>query len=194
MLIFIRGLPGSGKTSLANELTKKLTCTIVDPDNIKNNDLDFTKFCKENYNQAHHKDAILSKKILYRYNFIYAKKQLANNKIVLWVQPWSLLEGIYNTIQRLEDCGLSKSTISPLVLDITISYRIALIRVSKRYLENTSYISPASLDRDFFDIYQHTNKKDLMIPVIKLNGNKCCDILAEEAYSAILRHQANIGT
>ena len=105
-LIFIRGIPGAGKSRLAQHIknTGKNTYSIVEPESIN---LISTE-----------KDPIKKKLFKYRVNLKSCIGYLEEDTNVIWAQPWTKISGINTTIDLV--CETYSGPLEILVIDIAI--------------------------------------------------------------------------
>src|SRR3989344_3573670 len=101
-LMIIRGLPGSGKSTLTNELLKltDLSNAIrLNPDFVQIDSPEFVKFCL-----TRPKDLPL-KKLVYRFLLYSACEKLPTGGQVIWEQPWRKLELLRLTLENIKVRG-----------------------------------------------------------------------------------------
>jgi len=151
VLVLIRGLPGSGKTYLANALQAALGAdkvVLLDPDAI-----DFTS---ETY-QVHTQDltaaGIEEKFHPYRFLLANMRASILAHKIILWNQPFSDLGGFQRTLENVRTFAAEHGTRLPILLvEIEISPNAAKARVARRKEQGGHGPSP-----DRFDGYAATH-------------------------------------
>jgi predicted kinase len=94
-VIFIRGVPGSGKTTLSEHLSSKINGIVIDPDFTALKDPEFQKTVQENTEEGR------LKKLKYRHNLKKAKEILETGTHVIWTQPWRKISGLEKTERAL---------------------------------------------------------------------------------------------
>ncbi len=129
IVVFIRGLPGAGKTFLAQKLQKEIgdNCLVLDPDGIKNHSLEYQLFIKDLARREPH----LSPKFFpYRFLRNQALIHLKKGGLVIWDQPWSNLNGLKVTIEYLTK-NLSQAPLV-IIVELEIAPDKAYQRIRKR--------------------------------------------------------------
>ncbi len=130
VMIFIRGLPGSGKSFLANALVDKIDKNIIilDPDQ--------TDYESDEY-KAHTKKLIEEgvDSSLFEYRFLRAKayEAITDNGTIVWSQPFTNLEIFKKMIGRMQDHALEQNTkLIILIVEVNADPKIAKMRVKER--------------------------------------------------------------
>ena len=129
ILIIIRGLPGSGKTSIAKGLKDRLKnkhCVRLDPDSIDYKGEVYKNFIEKLRKTEPQLDA---KFFPYRFLRTRAIEALGRREIVIWEQPWSSLKGLKITLEKLSKIFPSLST---LIVEVEITPEEARKRIKKR--------------------------------------------------------------
>lgn len=130
-IILIRGLPGSGKSVIAHELRMSLgsdRVVLLDPDTI---DFDSPEY--KLHSEALAKEGIDNTLHAYRFLRAQAYKGIADNKIVIWNQPFTSLD-IFNKmvanfyIQAQEH----NMNLNVLVVEVEVDAALAIKRVAAR--------------------------------------------------------------
>ena len=131
ILIIIRGLPGSGKSSIAEGIIQKLnenTIVLLDPDKIDTSSkdyLDFTKDLKIN--------GIDPKLFPYRFLRNKAYETIDKKGVIIWTQAFTNQDLLDRTIKNLSNYSSQKSYgLRVLVIDVEIEENIARERIKKR--------------------------------------------------------------
>lgn len=152
VLIIIRGIPGSGKTFLANKLAASIgtiKCVNLDPDAT---DYDSEEY-KQHVNQQT-KDGVDAK--LHAYRFLRAKayKAIAENKIIIWNQPFTDLDIMKKVTERLtEQAKLEGTNLPIIVLEVTVPKEIAWQRIQDR-IKHGGHGPTENKFAQFFDQYK----------------------------------------
>jgi len=130
-LILIRGLPGSGKSTIASSLHKKLgtdQAISIDPDAVDQTSAAYTAHVKQQI--AEDVDPALH---LYRFLRAQAYEGIASHKIIIWNQPFSNSETLQKVLARLQDYAVSCGTVlSVLIVEVNIEPAIAQARIAQR--------------------------------------------------------------
>ncbi|KKQ95622.1 MAG: hypothetical protein UV74_C0013G0274 [Candidatus Woesebacteria bacterium GW2011_GWB1_43_14] len=134
-LVFIRGLPGSGKTTVASEMVRLIGINgveLIDPDIIDKDSEDYSEFVRK-LSQA--QPELDPKFFLYRYMLFRARCALLEGRSVIWDQPFSLLSGLKHAIVTTESYFQNLSEIQVIIVDLDIdpeeSYKRVQDRISK---------------------------------------------------------------
>lgn len=132
-LVIIRGIPGCGKTYLAQALRANLISDEVetlDPDLIDFSGNEYKSFVE----QLSIEEPKLESKIYpYRYLLKKAKQALDQGKIVLWDQPFSNLQALEKTIKKLTGYVEEKgNNLKVLIVEIETPLSIAKERIRQR--------------------------------------------------------------
>jgi hypothetical protein len=131
ILIFVRGLPGSGKTYLALELQKA-----IGEDKVVMLDPDATDYESREY--LDHVKAQTAEGVdpaLHPYRFLRAQayQGIADHKVIMWNQPFTNLEIFNKMIDRLRTHAAEHKTELPiLVVEVEVDPATAKERVAKR--------------------------------------------------------------
>ncbi len=131
VVVFIRGIPGSGKSYLAAELQK-----IIDHDKLVVLDPDATDYTSHEYTE--HTRSLAQEGVdpkLHAYRFLRAKayKAIEDGKIIIWNQPFTSLEIFDKVTKRLTDHAISHNCdIAILVVEVEVDPKVASQRVTHR--------------------------------------------------------------
>ncbi|NMB92003.1 ATP-binding protein [candidate division WWE3 bacterium] len=143
ILIFVRGLPGSGKSSISLELSKFVNGKIIDPDMLE------AKLPKSLRSERLRKFRACVRK---------TKGYLKEGKNVIWCQPFRKPQNIELLVNMLE-----RKSSNTFLMDISIPLEVSWIR-SKGNFHN---------ERETFDDFvskYSSIANSCTIPVLKLNG------------------------
>lgn len=135
ILILIRGLPGSGKSYLAQALQKQLsdadgadTVIMLDPDATDYKSTEYLEFSKELTEQE-----VDPKFHPYRFLRAQAHTGITSNKIIVWNQPFTSFDGFNKTVINLQNYAAEHSVKLPmLVVEVEVDEEIAKTRVGDR--------------------------------------------------------------
>lgn len=133
VIIFVRGLPGSGKSFLTTQLQKTLVhdgddVLVLDPDAI---DFDSEKYA-QHVNKLTHKGVNPS---LFAYRFLrgQAYEAIADRRIVIWNQPFTNLDIFHKMVANLRlQASEHKLDLPILVVEVEIDPASAKERVNTR--------------------------------------------------------------
>lgn len=135
LLIIIRGLPGSGKTYIAERLQKALqerhgndSIVMLDPDAT-----DYQSQAYLDHVQQQVKDNV--DPVLHPYRFLRAQAYdgITSNKIIIWNQPFTSLDSFKKVTARLQEYAKEHKAEMPLlVVEVAIDPATAKERVNTR--------------------------------------------------------------
>jgi hypothetical protein len=130
-LMLVRGLPGSGKSYLASALTESLgkeNVLILDPDKI---DLTTPEYLA--FSASLTKDGVDEKFHPYRWSRAQAYDAIMANKIIIWNQAFTNLDGFNKTVINLQTYATDHGTQLPLlVVEVEVGHETAKARVAER--------------------------------------------------------------
>lgn len=144
-LIFLRGLPGSGKTTLSNYLKELFSLSIYNPDNISIDDINRI----DPFLISFKKDRI--KNIKYRFILNKVMGDILNHKNILWEQPWRKIENITITIENINKqikYNQRKSLIF-IIIEILIDKNISWSRSKNKFSSKPEFIKYISKYQPF---------------------------------------------
>lgn len=130
-LVLIRGIPGSGKSYLAQALKRA-----IGEDNIVTLDPDATDYKSPEYTEM--SDALTAEGVdakLHPYRFLRgnAYKGIEAHKVVMWNQAFTNLDGFDKTIKNLQAYAEDHGTTLPvLVVEVEVAHDVAKKRVTDR--------------------------------------------------------------
>lgn len=178
MLIFVRGLPGAGKSGLVDLLLKfpPLKESLrLDPDKVNFADPKFVGFVRNLPTE------LSPKKRTYRYLLYQAEEALRQGNSVIWEQPWRPSWGLYITIENLtffltgkED--ITKAPFQTIIVEVLIDPAKARRRVAKRFAEGRH-----DLDEESFEQFVGglEDCSYLNLPTVKIAGDKVVETVEE---------------
>jgi len=130
-LILIRGVPGSGKSYLAMALEEsfgKGHVLILDPDKVDLKSPEYLAF-----SDSLTKDGVELKFHPYRWSRAQAYDAIKANKIIIWNQAFTHLDGFNKTVINLQTYATDHGVHLPLlVVEVEIHEHIARQRVAER--------------------------------------------------------------
>lgn len=135
IVVFIRGLPGSGKSHIAaalqastTELLGKDKVITLDPDTI-----DYESDAYTEHVRTATANGVDAKLHVYRFLRAQAHEGIELNKIIIWNQPFTNLDIFNKMAANLRDRAAEHNTeLSMLVVEVRIDPDIALARIAKR--------------------------------------------------------------
>src|SRR3990172_3664168 len=135
-LLIIRGIPGSGKTKLAQELSERIgknKIALLDPDCIDTAGIEYSQFISD---LAKVDPALDQKYYPYRYLMQQARDSLRVGKIVICNQPFTDLCVLKRTVDLLDEysMGISSSR-HVVIIEQEASEDLARQRIARRALE-----------------------------------------------------------
>lgn len=168
-LLIIRGLPGSGKTSLAASIQHTLgdQVVVLDPDSIDQSNPEYAAFSQKLNSQG-----IDPKIHLYRFSRAKAHQAIEDHKTVIWNQPFTNLEGLQKTIANLQQYATEHDTTLPVQLvELEIDPVIAKQRIDERKAQGGHGPSDDTFKTRFLDIYQSFKNEGYPTLIISGTGN-----------------------
>jgi hypothetical protein len=164
ILVILRGLPGSGKSHLAEDIKNRIankSISIVDPDMIDEADdsyKDFTAYLAKNEPELESK--------FYPYRFLLSKSAevLRQRGVVIWNQAFTDVDGMIYTARKLT--SLCSNKIGILVVQLESSPDDAWKRVVSRMRSGGNCMSKEKFD-EFVQRYKYL--EEIPYPSISIN-------------------------
>ena len=178
MLIFVRGLPGAGKSDLVDLLLKfpPLKGSLrLDPDRVNLADPKFVEFV------CGLPPKLIPKRKIYRFLLRQAEAALRQGRSVIWEQPWRLTWGLYITIENLtffltgkED--ITKAPFQSVIVEVFIDPAKAWRRVAERFAEGRH-----NLDEKAFEQFvgELEGCGHLNLPTVRIAGDRVAETVEE---------------
>lgn len=167
ILVIIRGLPGSGKSYLAQELVSQIGSKLVvtlDPDSIEYQSSDYINFTQDLISQG-----VDEKLFPYRFLRANAYKAIESGKIIIWNQAFTNQDLLNRTIINLQNYAQDhNSQLKVLIVEMEIDHEVAKKRVADRESNGGHGVSDMAFQK-FIDEY--ASFVDYGYQTIVLNGN-----------------------
>jgi predicted kinase len=149
-IIMIRGLPGSGKSTIAKALVNHLgpeSAIVLDPDLI-----DFDNKDYKSLESGLREEGVDEKLYPYRYLRMLAHRAISAGKIVIWNQAFTHQELLHKTIVNLESYAAERSIATrSLVVEVNIDEQTAKTRVTDRVNQGKHSVSEKEFMRFLSD-------------------------------------------
>lgn len=130
ILILVRGLPGSGKSHVADALGRQLgeNVVLLDPDATDYESDEYLKHC-ENLKT----EGVDPKLFAYRFLRAQAYQGIVDHKTIIWNQPFTNIDIFNKMVGRLKDQAAAYNAKLPiLVVEVELDHKLAKDRVEKR--------------------------------------------------------------
>lgn len=182
ILVLVRGLPGSGKTYLANTLQDVIGAdkvVLLDPDTI-----DFSTPAYQTHTAALTEEGIEEKFHPYRFLLARMRESILAGKIIFWNQPFSDLGGFQRTIEKVRLFAGEHDVRLPIALvEMEISPETAKARVAERIAHGGHGPSPKRFNGYLENHISFADKgPDLTVTV---NGTDAASLSAQTVIEAI---------
>ncbi len=166
VLILVRGVPGSGKSYLTLALRQSLGAdkvVVLDPDAT-----DYASQAYHDHTAALTAEGVDEKFHPYRFLRAQAYQGITANKIIIWNQAWTNLDGFNKTILNLQTYASEHGTQLPvLVVEMTVDEAIAKTRVAQRAGQGGHDVSAEAFGRFLRD---YTSFADAGHKTVALHG------------------------
>lgn len=165
-LIFIRGLPGSGKSYLAKHLVRLFdpsTVVVLDPDLVDQSSTAYKEHVKEQV-----RENVDPKLHLYRFSRAQAFQAAKNGKIIIWDQPFNDFETFKKVYERFREYATTNGVeLKIVVVEVEIDPVLAEKRVRARKLKGGHGPSSDTFSR-FVQNFESFEERGY--DLIKVNG------------------------
>lgn len=166
-LILIRGLPGSGKSLVADAVAQKLgreNCVVLDPDASNYESDDYKAMAAELKEQG-----VDEKFYPYRFLRRQAHDGIANDKIIIWNQAFTNLDGFQKTVNNLRlEAEKHEKELPFIIVEVVLDPAIALDRVARRAADGGHDVPPEVFKR-FVNDYK--SFKDEGFTIVTIDGD-----------------------
>ena len=167
-LVFVRGLPGSGKSTIVEAATKLLpedTCAVLDPDATDYESEEYTVFCKEQLAQG-----VEEKLLPYRYLRSQSQGAIEEGRIIFWNQAFTNLESFKKVVNKHKEIAENADVnLTVLVVEVSVEPTVAKNRVAQRALLGGHDVAEERFNR-FIEDYRSFEDDGFI--VFKLNGEE----------------------
>jgi predicted ABC-type ATPase len=164
--MLIRGLPGSGKSYLAVALQAALGETnvlILDPDKIDLTSQDYLAF-----SETKTKEGVDEKFHPYRWSREQAYRAIEANKIIMWNQAFTNLDGLNKTVVNLQAYAEDQGTKLPLlIVEVEVAHDTAKARVAERAANGGHDVTEENFTRF---INEYRSFSDEGFTIVSVNG------------------------
>lgn len=173
-LVIVRGLPGSGKSTLVDRLTLDLaTAFRLDPDRV-----DLRLSVSDPQEHA-----------VYRQLRQQAVTGLSQGRIVFWEQPWRSRQKLLLTIERVALLAYDLPRvdgalpISVGILEVVVPEETARQRVMARFAKGQHRLTVAVFDKEFSAALEPLD--DLGFPFLRCDGTDPVEVLTLETHAFV---------
>lgn len=180
-IIFIRGLPGSGKSVLAQAMIEKIGpehTVVLDPDAIDENSEAYQKLTAELRKQG-----VDEKFYPYRYLRNKAHQAIRSGITVLWNQAFTNLDGLQKTINNLTDYASEQGKAPEVVVvEVFIDPATAAERIETRVKSGGHQVDEKTFARFVHDFKSFVDEP---FKTITVNGEMPAEENAEQIVSQL---------
>lgn len=179
-VVFIRGIPGSGKSFIANALSIRVSGSkvVLDPDEIDKNSQEYLDLVENLTNEG-----VDSK--FYPYRFLRAKAHdmIEQRGTIIWNQAFTDLVGLQKTIINLTNHAEEKGLkLKFLVVEVEVDPALAKERISERAKSGAHDVDDENFERFLRDFRSFENEG---LNVIKVDGSQPAEKSAEKILAQI---------
>lgn len=184
IVVLVRGLPGSGKTYLANRLQESLgkeNVVLLDPDAINTDSEEYKEHVRSQIAEGVDKSLHL-----YRFSRAKAYKGIEDDKIIIWNQPFTNIDIFNKMVGRLKDHALEfNKKLSILVVEVEIDPAVAKNRIIERK-KNGGHGPSGDIWSQFVNDYKSFSKEGYNTITVRGDGNVSESVMnIEEALKAL---------
>lgn len=184
IVVLVRGLPGSGKTYLANRLQESLgkeNVVLLDPDAINTDSEEYKEHVRSQIAEGVDKSLHL-----YRFSRAKAYKGIEGDKIIIWNQPFTNIDIFNKMVGRLKDHALEfNKKLSILVVEVEIDPDVAKNRIIERK-KNGGHGPSGDIWNQFVNDYKSFSEEGYNTITVRGDGNVSESVMnIEEALKSL---------
>lgn len=185
ILILIRGLPGSGKSFLTKALAQKIglvNSIVLDPDAT-----DYKSKKYEEFSTRLTKDGLDEKFHPYRYLRAKSYDAILSDKIIIWNQAFTNLDGFQKTVANLQSFAIdNKKNMIVLVVEVVIDPEVAKSRIADR-VANGGHDVPKEEFQRFLQDYRSFEEEGYNI--VKVTGDDAIELSVEKIIKRLAKFE-----
>ena len=177
-VLFIRGIPGSGKSTIAKFLSEKIKADILilDPDSI-----DYQGKAYLNHVETMKNQGVDSKLFAYRFLRQQAYDGIEAKKLVIWNQPFSNLEIFNKMTKRLYDFAKVVGVkLKIIVVEVEIDLELAYSRIKDRIKKGGHGPTRGRFEKFTVELNSFKNTNYQVINVDGTSADKASDKIIDE--------------
>ena len=177
-VLFIRGIPGSGKSTIAKFLSEKIKADILilDPDSI-----DYQGKAYLNHVETMKIQGVDPKLFAYRFLRQQAYDGIEAKKLVIWNQPFSNLEIFNKMTKRLYDFAKVVGVkLKIIVVEVEIDSELAYSRIKDRIRKGGHGPTRGRFEKFTVELTSFKNTNDQVINVDGTSADKASDKIIDE--------------
>jgi hypothetical protein len=166
-VLLIRGLPGSGKSYLAQSIVLSIggdRVEVLDPDAI-----DYESQAYKDLSSTLSGEGVDAKFHPYRFLRARAHQAILDQKLVVWTQAFTNLDGFIKTIHNLESFAAEHDQRLPVVIvEVQVDKSIAKSRIKDRVSKGGHDVSDNTYERF---IHDYSSFAHLGYPTVSIKGD-----------------------
>ncbi|MBP7767283.1 AAA family ATPase [Candidatus Saccharibacteria bacterium] len=187
VLMFIRGIPGSGKTFIATETAKKIgnnEVLLIDPDTVDTESTEYLEAC-----QRMRSEGVNETLFTYRFLREKARNGLLSRKVVIWNQAFTGIESFALVVDNFKQYAVENNiALKIYVTEVAIDPVIAKQRVRQRTANGGHGVDDDKFE-EFIQKYRSLEGLGLGYDIISIDGSEDVlinsDILTQRITSSL---------
>ena len=187
VLMFIRGIPGSGKTFIATETAKKIgnnEVLLIDPDTVDTESTEYLEAC-----QRMRSEGVNETLFTYRFLREKARNGLLSRKVVIWNQAFTGIESFALVVDNFKQYAVENNiALKIYVTEVAIDPVIAKQRVRQRTANGGHGVDDDKFE-EFIQKYRSLEGSGLGYDIISIDGSEDVlinsDILTQRITSSL---------